>query len=511
MYFNETAVKLWGYRPDIGNPLLKYCACYKVFIDGKYIPPDRTPMAVTLETGASFRNVQAQVERPDGSTFHAMVSIDPVYGDDGKTIIGAINVFNDISDIKRNEADIRASEAHYRTLSQVLEIKVEERTRALGLTAEELRRSDDRYHKMVEEVEDYAIILLDIDGIILNWNKGAEKIKGYKEADIIGKSFREFYLPEDQHSGLPGRLLKEAKERGKALYEGWRKRKDGSVFWGSVVLTALHDDQGNVVGFSKVTRDLTEKKQSEDRMQEYMKELEFRNTELEQFVYAASHDMKEPLRKIHLYSSYISSNDANVLDEKSREYFQRSVKATERMRALIDDLLAYSKVSSLDEGLEAIDPDSIIDEITASYKGDFEQKKITIDRDHFPSITAVPFQIKQLLSNLIDNAVKYKHPDRDGYIHVGYELADSRNWPAAPKSFQQYHKITVTDNGLGFDPAYAGKIFEIFQRLPATGRVQGTGIGLAICKKIVQNHGGYIEASGKPGKGAAFSIYLPLF
>jgi PAS domain S-box-containing protein len=487
-YFNEMAVKLWGYRPNLGDPLLKYCACYKIFVDGVYISPEKSPMAIALETGQPFKDLQALVQRPDGSTFHALVTIDLIYDEENK-IIGAVNAFRDVSEIRKEQGDIRDSEIYMR---------------------QQLEQSEERYHKMIEEVEDYAIILLDKNGVILNWNKGAEKIKGYKEEEIIGKNFREFYLPEDQQSGLPFKLLNEAKEKGKALYEGWRKRKDSSIFWGSVVLTALHNDLGEVIGFSKVTRDLTANKQAEDRLSEYLKQLEFKNKELEQFVYAASHDMKEPLRKIHLYNSYIASNSSNILDEKSKEYFARSIQATQRMTGLIEDLLSYSKITTIDESLETVDLNVIVDELSSFYKEEFEQKGITFERDKLPIIKAIPFQLKQLLSNLIDNSIKYKHPEREGYIRLAAEKINSKALKSTTGLFQQYYKITVSDNGIGFDPSYAAKIFELFQRLPTTSTVKGSGIGLAICKRIVQNHNGWIEATGKMGEGAIFSFYLPV-
>jgi len=638
-YYNDAAAGLWGYRPVAGDPSVKYCVCRRAFVNGAYVAPEETPMAVAIATGKSFRNIDVVFERPDGSRFSALISVDPlsdkdnriigginvfrdiseikereaaisrneiwlrqlinclntpvyatdnegritmfnpaavelwgrepvigadlwcgsfrilrldgtalpledcpmavclkekraVYGeeilvvrpdggirhvapqpqplyDDGGKMIGAINLLVDITELKTKEKALLESEEKNRQLVDSLERKVDEKVTDLKNAAEELRKSEERYHKMIEEVEDYAIILLDRDGIVRNWNKGAEKIKGYKEEEIVGKSFQEFYLPEDQQSRLPLTLLAEAKDKGKALYEGWRKRKDGSLFWGSVVLTALHDQQGAVIGFSKVTRDLTAKKRAEDRMKEYMAQLEFQNKELEQFVYAASHDMKEPLRKIHLYNSYIMSNADNILDEKSKEYFERSILAAQRMSGLIQDLLDYSKVTTVDESREPVDLNVVIDEIAAFHKDESEQRKVQIERNNLPVLRAVPFQMQQLMSNLIDNAIKYKHPDRICHIIIRSELVSSKAVPSVTHPERAYHQITVTDNGIGFNPEFAEKIFEIFQRLQSSSTVKGSGIGLAICKKIVQNHGGVITASGSAGKGASFTIFLP--
>ncbi len=206
-----------------------------------------------------------------------------------------------------------------------------------------LLRSEERYHKMVEEVEDYAILLLDPNGRIMNWNKGAEKIKGYKEAEIIGRNFRIFYRPEDQQRQVPEQLIQQARSTGKAIHEGWRVRKDGTTFWGSVVLTALHDDLDNVIGFSKVTRDLTERKVAEDKIQQYAKELEAQNRDLQQFAYAAAHDMKEPLRKVQFYTSSLLDGIGTQLPPKERSYLERTVDAAHRMQGLIEDLLTYTR------------------------------------------------------------------------------------------------------------------------------------------------------------------------
>ncbi|HVS97268.1 MAG TPA: PAS domain S-box protein [Puia sp.] len=515
-YFNETAVRLWGYRPEIGGRLESHAGTFSIFINGQYVRPDETPMGITLSTGQAFSNIPALVRRPDGSSFHASVSINPVY-DAANELAGAIGVFHDVSESKRAEADtiqqeigpLLESEKRYRLLAGSLEKMVQEKARSLQTTADQLTKSEERYHRMIEQIEDYAIILLDSEGVVQNWNKGAEKIKGYKEDEIVGKSFQEFYLQDDLENGLPSRLLNEAKTKGKALYEGWRKRKDGSIFWGSVVLTALHDDHGGIVGFSKVTRDLTEKKQSEDRKKVYLEQLEFQNKELEQFVYAASHDMKEPLRKIHIYNTYISDNPVNQIDARSREYLTRSVQAVQRMNGLIEDLLAYSRITHIEDGFELVDLNEIVDEIAAFHKEDFENNAITMQRDPLPVLKAIPFQIKQLLSNLIDNAVKYKHPDRPARIAIGYEKISGKLFSAGANPYRHYHRLSVKDNGIGFEPVYAEKLFQIFQRLPNSSTVKGSGIGLAICKKILQTHKGWIEATGIPGSGATFIFYLP--
>jgi light-regulated signal transduction histidine kinase (bacteriophytochrome) len=274
--------------------------------------------------------------------------------------------------------------------------------------------------------------------------------------------------------------------------------------------TALHDDDNNIIGFSKVTRDLTERKLAEDKLNEYLSQLEFQNRELEQFVYAASHDLKEPLRKIHFYSDFIISDHGNQLSPKSGDYLNRSMNAVERMKRLIEDLLSYSRSTSNIESHKIINLNDVLDEVVLLQKEELDRNNGKIKSDRLPVLKAVPFQIKQLLFNLVNNAVKYKHPERDLQIQIKYESVDAgelleyKAEPGVP-----YHKISVIDNGVGFDTRYAHKIFEIFQRLNNASDAAGSGIGLAICKKIVQNHKGFIQAAGKPGNGANFSFYLP--
>ena len=508
--YNKAATKLWGRSPELGIDL--YCGSHRILnIDGSELPLDACPMAMALKEGRPIYNKEIVIIRPNGEMRQVAPHPQPIFNKTGQ-LIGAINMLLDITELRRTENAVKQSEFKLKQLASTLEDKVDQRTKELLAKNEQLQESEERYHRMIEEVEDYAIILLDKNGVIQNWNNGAKKIKGYSQEEIVGKSFEIFYLEEDKASGLPKRLLKHAYDTGKAIHEGWRVRKDGSTFWGSIVLTALHSSDNEVIGFSKMTRDLTERKLAEDTLRQYTDQLEFQNRELEQFAYAASHDMKEPLRKIHFYHSYILEKSAHNLDERAKEYFNRSISAVQRMSNLIEDLLTYSRAKSGSETYEYVDFNEIVEEISFTHKDEFEEKKVHIDLGNLPVIHAVPFQVKQLMDNLINNSIKYKHPERDIVIKIRSEKV-KLGTPLTgdkPEYQNEYHRITVIDNGIGFEPQYGEKIFEIFQRLNNLPGTKGSGIGLAICKKIMTNHRGFIKARGLVNEGARFDIYFPV-
>ncbi|SIO38587.1 PAS domain-containing sensor histidine kinase [Chitinophaga niabensis] len=481
LWANQAELDLLGYEKEeyIGHHISEFHESREVIND----------ILERLTRNETLHMYEAQLRRKDGGikTVHIHSNVFRVNGEFIHTRCFTVDI-----------TALRESEKMYRSIAET----------GSDEKAMDLKRSEEQYHKMIEEVDDYAILLMDKSGIIQNWNRGAEKIKGYKDFEIIGKSFQLFYLPEDRESGLPQKLINEAHRTGKAVQEGWRIRKDGTRFWGSIVITALHDADNNVIGFSKVTRDLTDKKRAEDRINQYAKELEFQNRELEQFAYIAAHDMKEPLRKIQFYSDYIYEHSGQ-LPEKMKDYLGRSIQAAARMKSLIEDLLSYSKASSISQNQEAVDLNELVKEVIAANRETIENNDAVIEVGTLPVVQVVPFQFSQLFDNLLNNSLKYRHPDRAPHIKISAEKLTSVPFPASEQKNACFHKISFEDNGIGFDPSYGVKIFDLFQRLHTQSDYSGSGVGLAICKKIIQNHQGFIQAKGQLNEGAVFEVYIP--
>ncbi len=436
--------------------------------------------------------------KKDGTRFWGNVAITALYGDNGE-IVGYSKVTRDLTERK-------ITEDRFGNL-------VEE----LHQANEQLRQSEERYHRMIEEVQDYAIIMLDEFGNIQNWNTGAQVIKGYTASEVIGKNFRIFYTKEDQLNELPGKLLEQARAHGKVTHEGWRVRKDGSLFWGSVVITALHGSTGEMLGFSKVTRDLTERKNAEDSLRRSAAQLDLKNkalerlnAELSSFTYVASHDLKEPLRKIQVYASMIE--DAGPGASRNTEYLAKIRQGAQRMQSLIDNLLAYSQVSNDHTSkFEKVDLNDVLNNVQADLEILIRDKSVSITSDPLPAVNGIDYQLHQLFLNLLTNAIKFSRAGvRPEIVITAGKLRGPEIPGGISKSSNTYHHIAFRDNGIGFSGEVSGRIFEAFQRLNPREAFAGTGIGLAIVKRIMDNHGGIVSAEGHPGKGAIFHVYLPV-
>jgi len=422
--------------------------------------------------------------KKDQTRFWGTIVITALHNPEGK-VIGFTKVTRDLTRRKLAEDQLKRVASSLEARTQELEI------------------SEERYHLMVGEVQDYAIILLSTEGLIQNWNRGAEKIKGYNSDEIIGKSFTIFYSPEDVKRGLPMQLLKEAEVKGRAEHEGWRLRKDGTKFWGSVVITALHNKKNELIGFSKVTRDLTERKLNEETLKQYTEKLERNNIELEQFAYVASHDLKEPLRKIITFGNLLESHSKDILDDKSKDYINRMQNSAGRMMNLIEDLLVFSRVNRPTEGFELVDLNQVVNRVLSDLEVMINSRNAKVKVGKLPHVNGRKTQLGQLFQNLISNAVKF-NDKAEPFVSISAEEYIDKI------SSSPFTKIEVADNGIGFEDIYKRRIFEIFQRLHGKAEYPGTGIGLSICKKIVEAHGGTISATGELARGATFTINLPV-
>jgi two-component system CheB/CheR fusion protein len=264
-------------------------------------------------------------------------------------------------------------------------------------------------------------------------------------------------------------------------------------------------------GVTATFHDISELKLYEEELKDYIKQLEYSNKELEQYAYAASHDLQEPLRKIRTFGNFLEESQMDRLDEKGKGYLQKITKSAERMSVLISDILTFSSLKK-----EAAFIETDLDEVLRNVIQDLElligQTETIITIDPMPRIQAVPMQMNQLFYNLINNAVKFKHPDRKPEIRISSQLVEKRELTQFKMLRPQlsYIRITCTDNGLGFEQRMAEQIFGLFKRLGDRQSFPGSGIGLALCRKVVLNHHGYIYAQGEENKGATFHIILPL-
>ena len=258
------------------------------------------------------------------------------------------------------------------------------------------------------------------------------------------------------------------------------------------------------------TRDITEEYEKTQIIEERNIELEKTVKELTEFNHVASHDLQEPLRKIQTFISRIEDKELDKLSDNGKAYFERIKSAASRMRILIDDLLQYSRTSRSKNDFEKVNLNEVIENTLFELSEPIKEKKASIEIKKLPKIKGVVFQLNQLFTNLISNSLKYSKEDLSPTIEINSKKVSSKTDSKIPENdTRKFYRITFTDNGIGFEQEHAEKIFNLFQRLHGKTDYPGTGVGLAICKKIVDNHKGYIFAESTPGKGATFLLYLP--
>jgi PAS domain S-box-containing protein len=590
---NLQAEKQFGYSRDelLGQPFTNIIPegfAERLVADG--LRSAAEALAQQIGTGIELTGL-----RRDGSEFPIEIMLSPLESADGILVTAAIR---NISVRKAAEKNLAQMDARRR------------------LVEEELRQSEERYRMLLDGVPDHAIFMMDPHGQIVSWNAGAERIKGYRASEIIGRNFSCFFPPHDIETGRPEEILRLTAANGRHEEEGMRVRKDGSRFLASVTFTALRDVAGNLRGFSEFSHDLSESKEAgakyrnlleaapdamvvvnqageivllnvqaekqfgysrdeligqqvrniipegfaerliadglrsaadalaqqigtgieltglrkngtefpieimlsplenaqgilvtaairdisvrknaEKHLAQKMEELNRSNEELGQFAYIASHDLQEPLRMVASYTQLLSRRYKGRLDSDADEFIAFAVDGANRMQRLIHDLLAYSRVGTEGRDLADTSSEKALQLALSNLGSAIEQHGAVVTHDPLPTVVADETQLVQLFQNLIGNAIKYQRPGIPR-VHVSAGRADKK-WT-----------FSVNDNGLGIDSKYTEKIFGMFQRLHKRDEFAGTGIGLAICKKIVERHDSNITVESRVGVGSTFRFSL---
>ena len=369
-----------------------------------------------------------------------------------------------------------------------------------------LLRGEVAFRLLVDAVEDYAIFLLATDGRVLTWNLGAQRIKGYTADEIVGRHFSAFYTAEDRADGRPMRLLGWAAEHGRFEDEGWRVRKDGSRFWANVIVTALTDEAGVPYAFAKVTRDLTERREAEEQQRTLLAEQRARAAAEEallardRFLSIASHELKTPVASLQLVADSVArAREAGRLDDARLETgLGRIARATRRLAALLDELLDVSRLTAdvTPWASAPVDMVALTAEVIARFTDGLDDGRIKLAAPDAAVISGDASRLDQVLTNLVDNALKYSAPPAPVDIDI--------------REVDEGVQISVADRGLGLDEASAERMFEAFGRGTNAEHIQGLGLGLHIAHQIVTRHGGRIEAGGRGAEpGAVFRIWIP--
>ncbi len=347
--------------------------------------------------------------------------------------------------------------------------------------------------------------LTDENGIILRVNDAFCRLVAMKEEELIGQPFTVIY--EEKHRNTAGaKHQKRFADRDVApLFERELLLWNGTRVWFELSNSFLEITGHGAVLFS-IFRDVSERKNAEERMRQFSALLERSNRELQDFAYVASHDLQEPLRKVAVFSDRLKTKHGSALGTEGVDYLDRIQKAAIRMQALINDLLSFSRITSKSQPFETVDLNKIAREVVVDLETRIEQVGGNVEIGDLPAIQAEPLHMRQLLQNLIGNALKFSRPDQKPIVQVQAKILSEPQEGGA----QEVMELRVSDNGIGFDEKYLDRIFQVFQRLHSRTAYEGTGMGLAITRKIVEHHGGQITAISKPDEGATFIITLPV-
>jgi PAS domain S-box-containing protein len=452
-----------------------------------------------MEAALTGKSQHFETWRPtvDGHQIFVSANYLPDINDEG-VVQGLFVQIIDITERKRVEERV----IH---LNEELEQRISERSL-------ELLESEQRFRLMVDNLRDYCIFFMDAEGTITDWTDSAQRMDGYSPTQMVGRHYGVLFDPANPEHGKVSamQMLRLAASRGQHELHNWHTRKDGSQYWSHSVLIALRDDGGELKGFAKINRDMTDAKRLDDLMRNINDELENRvverteqllaaNKDLESFSYSVSHDLRSPLRHISSFVSLLEEHLGGQCDDVSARYLSTIGNSARHMSQLIDGLLAFSRLGRSAVNLTAVDFTLLVDAVVSQIGHDTEGRVVDwVVAPDLPVVQGDALLLREVWANLLGNAYKYTRPRERTRIEVGWSVD-----PVVGYTF------FVRDNGVGFDTKYAQKLFGVFQRLHRASEFEGTGIGLALTRRIIERHGGTIWAESQLGQGSVFYFSLP--
>lgn len=396
----------------------------------------------------------------------------------------AADLQQELDSRKRTERTLSQQRQVLESSKTVLELHVQAST-------EEIHKLKRRYELILNSAGE-GICGLDLNSKATFVNPAVARMTGWSVEDLIGKTEQDIF---SAHDSEPSFLDSKSGELSFC-------RKDGSRFPVEFVRTTI-EENGRPTGAVLIFKDITERKHASETLSQRAAELARSNAELEQFAFVASHDLQEPLRKIQSFGDRLRTKLGDQLASDASDYLQRMQNAAARMRTLIDDLLTFSRVIRSSAPFEPVDLAQVTREVLGDLEVRIEKTGARIETSDLPIVEADPTQMRQLILNLVNNSLKFQPPDGRPFIQIR-----GRTFQSAGGA--EYAEIAVQDNGIGFDEQYTEKMFAVFQRLHGRGEYEGTGVGLAVCRRITDRHHGTITARSQPGQGATFIITLPL-
>lgn len=462
------------------------------------VHPDLLPEIFPHVTAALAGQVAIfEVERvaADGTRNYYEIHYIPDFQQD--VVEGIFIELHDISERRRAEMQARSA-------NRELEERVRQRTA-------ELFQSEQRYRLMVDAVQDCCIYFIDDEGLVTEWTESAQRLHGHSATQMLGRPYRAL-LPTDNADDEidPDQVLEQAKAQGQCETHGWRQREDGTRFWAHTVLTALRNEAGELQGLSSITRDMTATKTLEDTMNRLNRELEQRvaertqqleaaNKDLDGFSYMVSHDLRAPLRHIASFAKLLEEQLGESADELTLQYMRSTVKASQRMGAMMEGLLEYARLGRLVLNIQPVPMAPLVEGVISRLEENHPGRPIEwVIAQDLPTVQADAALMTQVWSHLLSNSIKYTQPRVKARIEVGWKANATGG-----------HTFYVNDNGVGFDVDQAKNLFVMFQRQHHSMDFEGTGTGLALSQRIIQRHAGRIWAESAPDQGCTFYFIWP--